>query len=122
MHEGDFTQAVVDHVLKTLEAYPQGRVKRVQLKTGEMLHIVQESVQFYYDLLTKDTNAAGAQVEVEEVPVRIVCGCGYDGGVKDHHVLVCPTCASRKVEVMSGKEIELVNVEIEVDAAMSDEQ
>ena len=114
MHEGDFIQAVVDHVLKTLEKHPFGTVRKIRLRTGEMLHIVAESVQFYYDLLTEGTNAANAKIEVKQVAVRISCqACGYEGTVEDHHLLICPDCLNQTVKLLAGKDFEIAGIEIE---------
>jgi Zn finger protein HypA/HybF involved in hydrogenase expression len=43
-------------------------VKRVQLRLGEAQGIVRDSFDFYWEMLTTSTIAAGAVVESSEVP------------------------------------------------------
>lgn len=115
MHEANFTKQIVNVVLEELTKHPEARPQSVKVTVGEMLHLVPESVQMHFDLLTKDTDLAKVLLQLGEIPVTVKCHqCGREGGVEDHHLMICSHCQSLDVELMSGNEIRVESIELEV--------
>ncbi len=114
MHEGNFTEQIVEALLSELSPYAGARPKRVCVEVGEMLHLIPETVRAHYEMLTRGTPLAGAELELQEVPVRVLCDmCGQRGTVEDHHVLLCPCCGASRVKVLSGREVIIRSIELE---------
>ncbi len=114
MHEGQFTEQIVETILNELKKYPGKTPKKVEVVVGEIYHLEKESVRMHYDLLTKGSPLEGAALVLEEEPVRVKCRvCGETGAVEDHHLLICPECGSQDVEAVSGKEILIRSIEVD---------
>ncbi len=112
MHEGNFTQAIVDAILGELKKYPDAKPEAVRVSVGEMLHLVPESVRLHYELMTRGSRLEGIQLELREIPVTVRCRpCGYEGAVEDHHLLVCAYCGAPDVELLSGDKISIDSIE-----------
>ena len=114
MHEANFTKQIVNVIMDQLTQYPESRPRTVKVAVGEMLHLVPDSVQMHFDLLTKDTSLEKVELELGEIPVVVNCHqCGREGGVEDHHLLLCSHCQSLDVELKSGNEIRIESIELE---------
>lgn len=114
MHEGNFTQQIVEAILDALKPCARQKPKQVRVRVGEMLHLVPDSVQMHYQVLTRNTVLEGVELLLEEEPVRITCrSCGKSGGVEDHHLLLCGSCGSREVDLTAGEDVIIDEIELE---------
>ena len=114
MHEGNFTQQIVDAILKELGRHPKYRFKTVKVNVGEVYHLEPESVKMHYALLTKGTKLEGTELELVEVKAQVFCWqCNQTGPVEDHHFLMCNFCNATDVKLVSGKEITIESLEME---------
>ena len=78
-----------------------------------MAGFVNDSIQFYVDLLTPDTLAEGVTLHFHRVPTRFQCWeCSHefepDGG--DWR---CPNCGGTGGKVVAGKEFFVESIEVE---------
>ena len=109
MHELSITQAVVDAVAERLG---ERRVTRVRLSVGKLSGVVVDSVRFCFDLVAESTTLEGAVLEVDEPPGHCRCvDCATEFEVDDPLVL-CPGCAGANVDVLSGRDMRIVSVEV----------
>ena len=115
MHEGKFTEDIVQAILTGLEPYPNARLKRVGVRVGDVYHLQPDSVLLHYELSVKGTRLEGVALDLIEVPMEIKCSaCGAEGGVADHHLPNCSACGSTEVVVTAGNKIEIEPIEAEV--------
>jgi len=113
MHEGNFTRQIVDSILAELAKRPDQKPQRVKVAVGEMLHLVPESVRAHYEIQTKGTRLEGAALELIETPVHVRCRvCCREGGVLDHHLLICSNCLSPDVELLKGRDVIVEEIEL----------
>ena len=113
MHELSIAQALVEQVEAVRTTNGGGKVLAVEVRIGEWRQVVPEILSSYFDHLAKDTPLEGARIDI--VPVAATGRCGACAGVftLDDIFLVCPTCGSRDCEVLSGRELELIGLELE---------
>ncbi len=114
MHELAICQNLVDVILAELRKLPPPprRLLSVKVNLGALQQLVPDSLQMAYELLTKDTPAAGSRLEVVEVPVTCACrACDWRGAV-DRWQFRCGQCGSGDVELVAGREICLESLEI----------
>ncbi len=123
MHELSVTQAILEVVLRHAQAAQAGRVQRIYLRIGDLSGIVDDSVQFYFDFLSRGTIAAGAELVFERVPARFRCPtCGEEftptAGTQPGRDLLylpwaCPSCGELYPEVIGGKEFLVESIEVD---------
>lgn len=65
VHEMAITQSIVEAVI---EKIPDRKVVGVRLVIGADAGVVADSVRFCFDLITEDTNLAGAELTIDEPP------------------------------------------------------
>ncbi len=86
-------------------------VKKVCVEVGKMAMVNPEQVIFLFDTIKEDDPLfATSTLECNEMPPRTRCPCGYSGD----EIFVCPLCGALP-ELVSGREIVVTSVEIEVD-------
>lgn len=103
---------MLDIVLKHARAAGATRVTRVNLVIGGLTGIVDESVQMYFDLLSENTLAAGAELCFRYVEPRFRCrDCGTEFTANDYE-WVCPQCGAIGGEVVAGQEFLVESIEV----------
>ncbi len=73
MHEMAVTQSILDIAIKHAQQAGASRITHVNLVVGEMAGIVDDSVQFYFDFLSQDTIAHGAELIFARRPIAACC-------------------------------------------------
>jgi hydrogenase nickel incorporation protein HypA/HybF len=102
VHELTATQRILDAALAEGRARGGQFVRVVRLQLGVLSGVTEDSIRFYWDLLTPGTAAAGARLDVERVPGRVECrGCGRVSDVDDDFPM-CPACAGVDLVVLAG--------------------
>lgn len=87
------------------------RIHTVRLKLGKLQHIVPDMLEFAFETVAKDTVAEGANLEVEEIPIRMQCQSCEHEFIVDDHCYICPRCEHTGLTMLSGMEILLESVE-----------
>jgi hydrogenase nickel incorporation protein HypA/HybF len=114
MHEGQFTEKIVDAILAQAKQYPDGKILSVKVKVGEVYHLEPESVRMHFQMTVKGTSLEGARLDLKEEPIEVVCSqCHKTGPVEDHHILTCSFCYAMNVRTVSGNSITVESIEIE---------
>ena len=113
MHELAITQSMLEIVLKQAEQAQAKKVTKINLVIGDMTGVVSDSVQFYLDILTKETIAEGAAVSFTMVPSQAKCRtCNQTFELKEFD-WTCPNCQGNIIDVISGKELLVESIEVE---------
>ncbi len=114
MHELRITESLLEITLKHAEAAGAKKVKQLNLVIGQMSSVVDESVQFYWDFVAKDTIAANAVLHFERIPAKFRChDCQAEFGLNGQPDFLCPQCRSVRVQVIGGEEFRLDSIEVE---------
>jgi hydrogenase nickel incorporation protein HypA/HybF len=86
-------------------------VTQVAVGIGEMTMASEEQVSFLFDVIAADDPLfRGTKLACTPIPKATRCGCGYEGD----EIFVCPRCGALP-ELVSGREILVTNIEIEVE-------
>ena len=111
MHEGHFTEQIVEAVVEELKKHPQRALESITVKVGETYHLIPDSVLMHYDLITKGTSLEGVKLILVEESMEVLCNqCGKQGPVEDHHLLMCSFCHSREVKPVAGNKVTIENI------------
>ncbi len=113
MHELAITQSMLSIVLEKAKAADAKRVTRINLTTGELAGVVDECVQFYFELLSKDTIAAQATLAFTHPPTTLRCrNCATAFSPRELD-WACPACHEQKVEIIAGRECFVNSIEVD---------
>ncbi|HKG52825.1 MAG TPA: hydrogenase maturation nickel metallochaperone HypA [Anaerolineales bacterium] len=110
MHELSVTQSVLDITIKNAGTR---KIKQINLVIGQFSSIVDDSVQFYWDIISKDTSAEGSLLHFERIPGEMTCqNCGCVFGPTDE-TFDCPSCSSPFVKITKGEEFQVDSIDVE---------
>lgn len=108
MHELAITESIVAAVA---EHVGDVRVMRVQVIIGKLSGVVPDAVRFCFDVCTEGTSLAGARLDVVEAEGRAQCReCGAE--VTLHDIIALCACGSANLDVLSGQELKITEVEV----------
>lgn len=94
-------------------------VKTVRLVVGESYQALPGALATAFEVLTMDTLAAGAKLEIAPVGVVFSCqDCGREYG-GDQWPVPCPSCGSFRRNLLTGNELYLDYYEGETEADLS---
>ena len=111
MHELSIAQSLLDIIVDESRNHRLGRVNLVRLRIGDLAAVVPESLRFCFDLVSRDTVASGAVIEIESVAVGARCEkCDFTFEVKDR-VFECPKCGEPVFEMIGGRELYVMSIE-----------
>ncbi len=97
------------------------RVTKVELKVGHLRQVVPSALAFGFELLAEGTPVEGAELALEEVPVRARCrGCGAESH-QEGFPLRCTTCGGLDLQILEGEELYVESLELEERPAESQE-
>jgi hydrogenase nickel incorporation protein HypA/HybF len=114
MHELAITQAILSVVLEAAEAAGARRVTAVGLTVGALTSYVDDSIRFYFELLSKGTLAEGALLRIRREPGEGRCQtCGGTFLVEPPLLPACPLCGSFDIQIEGGNRCLVECIEVE---------
>ena len=112
MHELAVTESILEIATKEAAARAASKVTDIYLSLGQLSSIVDESVQFYWDVISQGTLAEGAQLHFTHIPARLRCkDCGTEFDLTEE-LTPCPSCQSIALEIIQGEEFQVDAIEI----------
>lgn len=111
MHELPVTESLLEIALRHGRDAGAEAVTDLHVVIGELSSIVDESVQFYWDMISEGTAAAGSRLHFRRIPGRLGClTCGNTYSPRED--LPCPACGGVDIEVLAGEEFYLEAIDI----------
>ena len=115
LHEFSIAQTIVQAVLAELKKVQPSRLVRARIVAGELHQLVSANLTFAYEVLTKDTPAAGSVLKIRHVPITAECRqCHWRGEIRDAR-FACGRCKAGDIEITGGRELYLDSIEVEKD-------
>ncbi|MDD5338537.1 MAG: hydrogenase maturation nickel metallochaperone HypA [Dehalococcoidales bacterium] len=113
MHEASITESMLALAVEKAKEAKARKIAGINLVVGELSGVVPDCVQFYFDVISKNTLAEGAKLNFETKPIQIRCRrCNIVFAPSDHK-WVCPECNETSVEITSGQECYMESLEVE---------
>ena len=114
MHELPATRGILAVAIDSAREVNAQRITSIDIHIGEMTSIVDDSVQFYFDILSKDTLAAGAKLNFMREPALGTCvNCAQTFAVKPPLDPECPHCRTYGVHVSGGNRFFVESIEVD---------
>lgn len=112
MHELAVTESILKISLQHAGKAGAQRITAVNLVIGQFASIVDNSVQFYWDIMTRDTIAEGSLLNFERIPGEMTCSdCGHVFHPSDE-TFECPACSSSFVSITKGEEFRVDSIDV----------
>ncbi len=113
MHEVSIAQGLLKILEEQCKEHKVSRVTRVHLRIGTLSAIVPDALTFAFEMVSQDTMAKGAELDIEIVPAKGRCDkCDIEFEV-DETMFLCPQCDGVAAELVCGKELDVTEIEAE---------
>jgi len=90
------------------------QVNAVHLKLGRLAGVVKDALLSSYELACEGTDLQGSRLVIEEVPIVVYCpACQGPRTLDSMQWFACPECKSPVSEVLHGRELQVVAMEIQ---------
>jgi hydrogenase nickel incorporation protein HypA/HybF len=113
MHELSVTQSLLEIALRHADEAGAQRIVQLNVVIGELASIVDDSVQFYWDIVSQDTIAEGARLHFERTPGVLRCTVCSHTFPLNGKSYACPACGETQVVAVGGDEFRLDSIEVE---------
>jgi hydrogenase nickel incorporation protein HypA/HybF len=113
MHELAITKNILDIALKHANSSNAKRITRLNLVIGQLSSIVDDSIQFYWDMVAANTIAEGAQLVFQRIKTEFSCLDCHSAFSPGADSFDCPNCGSSKIRITAGEEFFLESIEID---------
>ena len=114
MHELSIAMSLVEAAEEEASLFGNARVRALHLKLGRLSGVVKEALNSSFELACEGTRLEGSRLLIEELPVIIYCSqCKMSQQLPSLQLFRCPVCDFPTGDVVQGKELQLVALEIE---------
>lgn len=112
MHELSIAQEIINIVEASLPSR-ETKVKTIRLKVGLLSGVLIDSLIFCFEAITNQTKLENVKLDIVETPIKVKCNDCEKENVLLEPIFICPNCNSFNLNLIEGKELELVEIEIE---------
>jgi hydrogenase nickel incorporation protein HypA/HybF len=111
MHELVVTESILEIALRNAEQAGAEQITDIYLVIGELSSIVDDSVSFYWGIISEGTAAAGSSLHFNRIPAEFSCqDCDHRFGLQEN--FLCPSCDSSQITITAGREFFLESLEV----------
>jgi hydrogenase nickel incorporation protein HypA/HybF len=114
MHELSIIASLFEILLEKAGEQQALKITRVKLNVGRLSGVVPEALETAFEFYKKGTIAETAELEIEELPLKVMCqSCRWEA-LLDGYIFVCPSCNSTNLKILQGTELLLEKIELEI--------
>ncbi|MDJ0744081.1 MAG: hydrogenase maturation nickel metallochaperone HypA [Xenococcaceae cyanobacterium MO_167.B27] len=113
MHETDMTKALILTVKDWYESQPEKpTITKIYLIVGKFTCVEPVSLQFAFEVQTRNTFLAGVELVIRETPLIAFCHqCQQEYQPQMGLQYACPDCHSPMDDIRSGRELKIDRIE-----------
>ncbi|NLI01663.1 MAG: hydrogenase maturation nickel metallochaperone HypA [Chthonomonadales bacterium] len=112
MHELSLMDNVLQMAAEHARAQEATAIHKITMRIGDMSGVSIDALTFAFDVLARDTMAAGAELLIEPVKARCRCKACAAEFTPDSPITTCPGCGAPGATLIEGREIELTSMEV----------
>jgi hydrogenase nickel incorporation protein HypA/HybF len=113
MHELAVVESLLNLALTHAKRANAKRVVELNLVIGVLSGYMDDSIQFYWDALSRDTLCQGARLQFRHIPAVMTCqDCGH-GYTMENELSPCPQCGSSRIIATAGDDFRLDSIDVE---------
>jgi hydrogenase nickel incorporation protein HypA/HybF len=113
MHELSITQGILDIAISKAKEVESKKVLQIDLVIGEASSVIDDCIQFYFDIASRGTMAEGAKLNFNRKPLKVKCrDCGTEFN-PGKEAWECPQCGKWDIQMTGGMEFYMESIEVE---------
>ena len=111
-----FEARFADELEKIARENRASRILKVHLKIGRLSGIITDSLMFAFEAMKHEHPLLlSAEIVINEIPLVYECNeCNHTFETEDIYFPDCPKCKSCNLNIISGEEQHIENVEVEI--------
>lgn len=109
MHELPIAENILDIALRHAQGH---QITDIFLEIGQLSSIIDNSIQGFWDLISKGTMAEGANLHFQRIPTEMQCRDCLIRFTPNQDGYTCPKCSSLSVMVVAGGEFSVNAIEV----------
>lgn len=114
MHELSVAQALVEQVEALIDRHQANEAVRIRVRIGPLSGVVPELLASALPLAAAGSRLASAELDLVAAPIRVRCQtCGAESEAAMNRLL-CAACGDWHTQVVSGDELLLESVELDI--------
>lgn len=114
MHEMGIVQSIMDIVEEQAKLNDAKKVVGIKLEFGALTGVMPASIEFAFEILSKDGIAEGARLEIKIIPIKVFCFDCSKEMILEHYDPICPECSSGALRIIEGRdEMRIAELEVE---------
>lgn len=113
MHEYPITEQIIKIASEKAKENNARSVTRITLVVGEYSGFIGDSIQMYFDIISKGTICEGAILDMENIKAKWKCPACDIYYIRKPLSFACPECGQDGEPTSIGKEFYVKNIEIE---------
>nr|WP_199930434.1 hydrogenase maturation nickel metallochaperone HypA [Sedimenticola thiotaurini] len=113
MHEMSICEGILQVMEEQAASQQFKRVKSVWLEIGPLAGVELDALRFGFDVVTRDSLADGARLEIIEMPGTAWClACSKSVPIRQRFD-ACPECGSFQLQITGGDELRIKELEVD---------
>jgi hydrogenase nickel incorporation protein HypA/HybF len=113
MHEMSIVMQIIETAKSSVpDDMHHTRIEQVNVRIGRLSCVVPDNLRFCFTAATDKTPLADTKLNIEEISATARChSCQHDW-IIDGPVFMCKKCNAKNIEVVSGRELEILSIDI----------
>lgn len=114
MHEASIASELLNIAINECSKHGYTKIQSIKVLIGRATGVMSDALLFAFDVLKENTPAEEAKLIIEETPVKGICiDCGKEFESNEPYMAVlCPFCGSFSLQITSGKELNITEMEV----------
>jgi hydrogenase nickel incorporation protein HypA/HybF len=113
VHELSIAESLIDLACEAALREGADRVAKLNVRIGRLAGVVKEALQFSFEVAAEGTLCEGASLEIEDIAIAVMCPhCQAVKMLADGYEFCCPTCGSPTPEIVAGRELDFISLEL----------
>lgn len=115
MHELGIAGNILEIVRQAVPEGQAGAVRKIRIRVGALSGVVPDSLLFCLEALLDESEMRHAGPVMETIPAVAHCQACLKRCTLEDFAFSCPFCGSADLDLISGRELEVVDIELSED-------
>ena len=106
-------QNILEIVREHIHHENELKVRSIVLKIGELSGIVNESLEFCFATMIKDSPFSNVRLEIKKIPITAECKKCKTVSQLEYGIFFCDKCNNSDIELLTGRELQIEQIELD---------